>query len=97
MYLGIDAGGTKTDICAVDPSGRVLEYKTFEGINAARCGPKSAFERLLPALRSMGAERARYIYAGVAGAGSQSIRLELRELLEKGLAILEEAIKEVAE
>ena len=72
-FIGIDAGGTKTDVCACDISGKVLVRDISPGVNAARLGPDKAAHHIAARVRHIGGENALSLYAGVAGAGSPAI------------------------
>ena len=85
MYAGIDAGGTKTDICLVDECGRVTAREITGGINAARDGFADASVKLEALLRRTGADGARSVYLGVAGAGSPEMSAALQARLETSL------------
>lgn len=80
-FIGIDAGGTKTDVCACDISGEVLARDVSPGVNAARLGPDEAARQLAARVRHIGGESARSMYAGVAGAGSPAISSALEAAL----------------
>lgn len=81
MYIGIDAGGTKTDICVCKKDGHVVYRMTSGGINAARMGPEAAAEGVCALIRKTGFESALSLYAGVAGAGSSTVSASLRKML----------------
>lgn len=78
MYIGMDAGGTKTDICVCTSEGAVIARKTGCGINAAKSGPAAAAEALASLVSSAGITSATSLYAGTAGAGSAAIAEELK-------------------
>lgn len=84
-FIGIDAGGTKTDICACDISGNILARCILPGVNAARLGPDEAARQLAAHVLQIGGKNARALYAGVAGAGSPAVssalKIALRALL----------------
>lgn len=80
-FIGIDAGGTKTDVCACDISGEVLARDVSPGVNAARLGPDEAARQIAARVRHIGCESARSMYAGVAGAGSPAISSALEVAL----------------
>lgn len=80
-FIGIDAGGTKTDVCACDISGKVLFREISTGINAARLGPDKAAGQLAARIRNADLENARSMYVGAAGAGSPAISSQLEASL----------------
>lgn len=80
-FIGIDAGGTKTDVCACDISGKILARDVSPGVNAARLGPDEAARQLAARVRHICGENARSMYAGVAGAGSPAISSNLEAAL----------------
>ena len=81
MYIGIDAGGTKTDICICSPDGHVARRASFGGINAARMGTDAAAQRIAGCLTDIGFTRAQSLYAGIAGAGDTSISAAIKASL----------------
>ena len=81
MYIGIDAGGTKTDICICSDDGAVIKRRTGIGINAAKTGPAAAAEALASLVRTTGCTSASFLYAGVAGGGTTAISEELKARL----------------
>ena len=83
MYIGIDAGGTKTDICVCRKDGTIAARDISGGVNAARMGAESAAEHFAARLSAMGYTCAEGLYAGVAGA--MTISAELKVALEKRL------------
>lgn len=81
MYIGIDAGGTKTDICICAPDGHVVRRASFGGINAARMGAETSAHRIAESLYEIGFTRASSLYAGIAGAGNVSISAAIKNSL----------------
>ncbi len=81
MYTGVDAGGTKTDICICSKDGSVIARRTFDGINAAKLGAQTAALLLSEMLCDTGCENTVSLHAGIAGAGSPAISSEIREIL----------------
>ena len=81
MYIGIDAGGTKTDICICSADGAVIVRKTADGINAAKLGSAAAADALALLVHSTGCYSASFLYAGIAGGGTPSISEELKKRL----------------
>ena len=64
MLIGIDGGGTKTDICLAHEDGTIVARRRLKGINASGLGAEIAFGRLVMQI------------AGIAGrvAGSGAVR-----------------------
>lgn len=89
MYIGIDAGGTKTDVCICNIDGKITARSIFEGINAARTGAEAAAANIASAIRVLGGANARALYAGIAGAGSAAISGPIAELLRRELPEIE--------
>ena len=81
MYIGVDAGGTKTDICICDKAGKVIVRDISNGVNAARDGADAAARHIAARIISSGVTRAESIYAGIAGAGSPAIAAAAAEML----------------
>lgn len=68
VFVGIDAGGTKTDTVLFREDGTVLRRKTFPGANPNACGMERALEVLFRAIEeTCGEFTPRGIFAGVAG------------------------------
>lgn len=84
MYIGIDAGGTKTDICICSPTGSVIARSVSSGVNAARIGPENAALHIAEQLESMQASGIS-LYVGAAGAGSPEISAALTAALHARL------------
>lgn len=80
-FVGVDAGGTKTDICACDIAGNVLARDVSAGVNAAQLGADRAARHIAARICHIGSENARSMYAGVAGAGSPAISAALEAAL----------------
>ncbi len=81
MYTGIDAGGTKTDICICSRDGSVISRRIFPGINAAKLGAQTAARMLGEMLSETGCTDTVSLHAGIAGAGSVAISSEIIRLL----------------
>ena len=84
MYIGIDAGGTKTDVCICGPTGSIIARSITAGVNAARSGPENAARYIAAKLESLQANGFR-LYAGVAGAGSPELSAALTAALHAQL------------
>ena len=54
MYIGIDAGGTKTDVCICGPTGSIIARSITAGVNAARSGPENAARYIAACLTEYG-------------------------------------------
>lgn len=89
MYIGIDAGGTKTDICICDADGNIAARDISEGMNAARSGPEACAQHFARRLRGLGICGARSLYAGVAGAGAPETAAALAAALRRELPGIE--------
>ena len=81
MYAGIDAGGTKTEICFCDSSGHVVSRSVSQGVNAARTGAAAAARHIAEEIKTIAPAGAFRLYAGIAGAGSKAISAEIHALL----------------
>src|SRR5579864_9397996 len=83
VFLGFDAGGTKTNCVVLDAAGHLLAEATGGPANPLRIGfAKASFALEDTALRALGearqgTESVRSIYAGVAGAGRPRIASRL--------------------
>jgi len=84
MYIGIDAGGTKTDVCICSSTGSVIARSVSSGVNAARIGPENAARQIAAQLIAMQATGFS-LYAGIAGAGSPGIAAALTDALHAQL------------
>lgn len=82
MYTGIDAGGTKTDICICSADGKVIARRIFDGLNAAKLGAQTSALLLSEMLCDTGCENTVSLHAGIAGAGSPAISAEIAEILK---------------
>lgn len=93
MIVGIDAGGTKTDLCLGETDGTVLDRRVSAGINASRMGAQAAAEALLNRIRDLGLPLSdiEAVYAGVAGALSGDIAARMQRLLEQDLSRIQVA------
>lgn len=85
MILGIDAGGTKTDLCLCTDNGHIVLRTFGEGVNAARLGAPRAADALIRQLSQIPLAGVRALYVGMAGAGSEPLRTQLEALLRKSL------------
>lgn len=81
MYIGIDAGGTKTDICVCRKDGAVIARDISGGVNAARMGAENAAEHFAARLSLLGIASAERLYAGIAGA--MTLAGEVKAALER--------------
>lgn len=87
IFLGFDAGGTKTDCVALDATGRLLAETTGGPANPMRVGFAKAFFALEDAARCaltearQETENVRAICAGVAGAGRPRVARRLTSYL----------------
>lgn len=85
-YLGIDAGGTKTDAVLFRSDGTVLRRKKLPGANPNSCGLERAVEILSEALTlPQSGEDLRGVFAGVAGSAAADNKKKLTEALKKNL------------
>jgi glucosamine kinase len=53
MKIGVDGGGTKTELILIDQKGEIVARHTAPGCNPSVIGPNNARELLLNALRSL--------------------------------------------
>ena len=87
VFLGFDAGGTKTNCVVLDASGQTLAEATGGPANPLRAGfAKASFALEDTALRALGearqeTENVRAVCAGVAGAGRPRIARRLASFL----------------
>lgn len=65
-YIGIDAGGTKTEPLLSDEKGKQLRRALLPGVNAARMPVEQAAEALARGVAQLGGA-ADCLYAGTAG------------------------------
>ncbi|KQS56973.1 N-acetylglucosamine kinase [Geodermatophilus sp. Leaf369] len=78
MYLGVDGGGTKTALCLVDGTGRVLARRTAPSIYYFASGIELVAEVLTPAVREVCADAGgtpadvAYAFFGMPGYGEAS-------------------------
>jgi len=79
MFIGIDAGGTKTDVCICSSKGHISFRSISGGINAARMGAAAAAEMLIAVIPDI--PDIRSLYAGLAGAASPAISAAIAEKL----------------
>lgn len=77
LLIGIDGGGTKTDLCLARTDGTVVRQCGLPGTNPSDIGVEASFQRLAGALRDAGAAFA--LYAGIAGAGNPTVACALTE------------------
>lgn len=82
-FVGIDAGGTKTDFMLCDETGRELSFLTLDSANPNDVGIDACISRLLDGLSALCADGAPdAIFAGVSGGGygeyASRINLALR-------------------
>jgi N-acetylglucosamine kinase-like BadF-type ATPase len=87
LFLGVDAGGTKTEWALTDADGSVVSAGVARGAQAA-AGLDAAAALLGEVLAAAGARTERSLaraVAGVAGAGSAEVRAALRARLEPAL------------
>lgn len=83
-YIGIDAGGTKTELLLSDEKGKQLRRALLPGVNAARMPVEQAAEALARGVAQLGGA-ADCLYAGIAGAGTPALARALRREMEKRL------------
>ena len=83
-YIGIDAGGTKTELLLSDEKGKQLRRALLPGVNAARMPVEQAAEALARGVAHLGGA-ADCLYAGIAGAGTPELARALRQEMEKRL------------
>ena len=84
QYIGIDAGGTKTELLLSDEKGKRLRRALLPGVNAARMPVEQAAEALARGVAHLGGA-ADCLYAGIAGAGTPELARALRHEMEKWL------------
>ena len=84
QYIGIDAGGTKTELLLSDEKGKRLRRALLPGVNAARMPVEQAAEALARGVAQLGGA-ADCLYAGIAGAGTPELARALRHEMEKWL------------
>ena len=84
QYIGIDAGGTKTELLLSDEKGKRLRRALLPGVNAARMPVEQAAEALARGVAQLGGA-ADCLYAGIAGAGTPELARALRQEMEKRL------------
>ncbi|MEJ5228848.1 MAG: BadF/BadG/BcrA/BcrD ATPase family protein [Pseudothermotoga sp.] len=88
-FMGVDVGGSKTDLVIVEESGRVISYLKAPGANYQGVGIDKAFEILSDAIsrltKKAGLEREEitYSYFGVAGADMDYEIKIVRSILER--------------
>src|SRR5271169_1137629 len=88
FYLGFDGGGTKTDCILVDADANVLARATAGASNPLRAGYAKAWFTLSDAAdvvlerHHIKAKNIRGIYAGIGGAGRESVARRLCTFLE---------------
>lgn len=80
LLIGVDGGGTKTDVCVARTDGSVVRMRRLPGTNPSEIGVDAAFARLSAALR--GFEGAAALHAGIAGAASPSTAAALKEKIQ---------------
>ncbi len=73
--IGIDGGGTKTDVCIAQTDGAVVRRMRLSGTNPSEIGVAAAFTRLADALRD--ADGVCALYAGIAGAADPAVANDL--------------------
>lgn len=89
IFLGFDAGGTKTDCVLIDSAGRLLAEARGSGANPMRAGFARACDVLGETAQQVLAEAHRdpdtiaAIYAGVAGAGSSRVARRIASYLTR--------------
>lgn len=83
-YIGIDAGGTKTDLLLSEEEGIGLRRVLMPGINAARTPVKQAAEALARGVAQLGG-KADFLYAGIAGAGAPALARALAQEMKRQL------------
>jgi N-acetylglucosamine kinase-like BadF-type ATPase len=87
-FLGFDGGGTKTDCILVDADGNILARATAGASNPLRAGYAKAWFTLSDAAdvvlerHHIKANNIRGIYAGIGGAGRESVARRLSTFLE---------------
>jgi glucosamine kinase len=85
LYLGFDGGGTKTECCAVDATGRLVGHGLAAASNPLRVGYAAAIQALdasaAEALRAAdaGHDDVRGVCAALAGAGRASVVARMHE------------------
>ncbi len=85
-YLGIDAGGTKTDLVLFCADGRVLRRLTAPGANPNACGMERAAQILSENIRKISeGYTLSGLFAGIAGVASGDNRSKLTASLRKQL------------
>ena len=85
-FLGIDGGGTKTDLVLVDSEGRVLRTHKTEGCNPIDIGLERACEILRTAIFEIcaGIDRASvWCFAGIAGGSTGGMKERLSEFFSE--------------
>lgn len=93
MLLGIDGGGTKTELALATPGGEVVAHLVGEGCNAADLGAERAGEVLRAQIDRLLAGQAApaAIYAGLSGGANpetkQAIRAHLRAARQDARAV----------
>ena len=91
IYIGIDAGGTKTALLARSISNETIVSLDGPGANLRRDGVSKTASRLAQLIlelpQSSTLNTTKYIYAGVAGASNNEIQESLRHTLSAQLSI----------
>ncbi len=80
LLIGIDGGGTKTDVCVARTDGTVVRTARLPGTNPSGIGVEAASARLSEALR--GFSDAAALYAGIAGAASPATAAALKNRIQ---------------
>ncbi len=87
VFLGIDSGGTKTDVVLFREDGTVLRRKIFPGANPNACGMERALEILCHAIEETCSEHTPCgIFAGVAGCVAADNKTKMLSVLKKRFA-----------
>src|SRR5579859_6636054 len=86
IFIGIDAGGTKTRLAATDSSGQLFAHWEGPGANLALLGPEQAAHRLRTLLSPLSEKfQVESLAVGMAGATAKEMRLKLQKILSQEL------------
>lgn len=85
VMIGIDGGGTKTELCLFDESGNVLERERLGGTNPNICGEEGTIATLKKGIDALTVRENGVcaIFAGIAGCGVESNRRAVLSALKK--------------
>ncbi|OQX87103.1 hypothetical protein B6D60_04745, partial [candidate division KSB1 bacterium 4484_87] len=89
FFIGVDGGGTKTELVLVDAEGNLIAKAKVSSTNYQAVGGNrlkqemlNGFQKLLKT-GNVDVKRVRFIFLGLAGAGRKSDQIEIKKLFDK--------------